>query len=501
MRYMLIAAAVVVALVYISFTQAPAEDNIQNCVVEVTTTRYPHDFSEPWKMEAKEVIGGSGCIIAGSRILTNAHVVADNSFIEVRRAGQTTKFTAEVEAVSHELEVALLKVSDASFFKGTRPLEIGDLSRIGDRVTAYGFPRGGTRMTVTEGVVSRIDRTMYEHSMVENLVCQIDASINPGSSGGPVISKGKIVGVAFQVASGGENIGYMVPAPIIRHFLRDLEDGRHDGAPDLALIWQNLENAQIRSFYGMKEGQSGVLVNSVPSQFTGEKLLNPKDIILAVDGKSVGNDGTVELGNGERIRFEYCVDQKQLNETVSFSVLRGGRVVTRDIVLSVPKFSGNYVIPRCQYGVPPTYYILGGLVFSPLTINYLAYWEEMPLFLERYYTALPELKTPDRPDVVVLITVLSDETNTGYEQLEDRVVSMVNGRKISGMKDLVRAFEENDGEFHRLILEPYGEEIVLSKAKVAERGPSILARYAVAADRSTDLMPPATEAVASKTRP
>jgi S1-C subfamily serine protease len=498
MRYILVVAAVVCVLVYISFSQAPAEENIQNCVVEISATSYAHDFSEPWKMLSKESGIGSGCIIEGQRILTNAHVVANHTFIEVRRAGQSQKFTAEVEAVSHELELALLKVSDDSFFDGVRPLEIGGLPRMGEEVAAYGFPTGGTRMTVTEGVVSRIDRLAYAHSLSVNLVCQIDAAINPGNSGGPVVSKGKIVGLAFQGESKGENIGYVVPAPVIEHFLTDIRDGRHDGAPDLPLVWQNLENPQIREYYGMTGDQSGVLVNTLPQHFMGEHLLEPKDIILAVDGCEVANDGTVELRNGERIGFEYCIERKQLNETISFDVLRKGHVLTREVVLDIPKFSGNYLVPRLQFETPPTYYVLGGLVFSPLTMDYLSCFDEVPSYLESYYKAASEFKTADTSDVVVLIGFLSDEANTGYDEFEDQVVSEVNGRKISGMKDFVRAIEEHEGEYHRIILEPYGEEIVLSKTKLAERNQAVLTTYAVPADRSADLGSSVPQTVASK---
>jgi S1-C subfamily serine protease len=302
-------------------------------------------------------------------------VVSDHTFIRVRRAGQADKFVASVEAISHELDLAILSVKDKAFFEGARAIQIGELPRVGNNVFAYGFPKGGTRITITEGIVSRIERKIYSHSRFENLVCQIDAAINPGSSGGPVISKGKIVGVIFQSTS-GQNIGYMVPAPVIRHFFTDLTDGRHDGVPTLFFVWQNLENPQMRDFLKMSKDQSGVLVKEVSPAFLGKNKLLPGDVILSVDGHNVANDETIVLRETERISFGYAIDRKQINDRVKLEVLRNGRVLSLNIGLEVPRALYGYVIPRIQYETPPTYYIIGGLVFTRLTENYLNLWSK-----------------------------------------------------------------------------------------------------------------------------
>jgi S1-C subfamily serine protease len=132
------------------------------------------------------------------------------------------KYTARVETVSHECDLAVLRVDDDAFFSGVQPLALGDLPRMGDKVAVYGFPKGGDELCITEGVVSRVEYQYYAHSRAYLLACQIDAAINPGSSGGPVVRDGKIVGVAFQSLRSGDNIGYMVPVPRIQHFLKTL---------------------------------------------------------------------------------------------------------------------------------------------------------------------------------------------------------------------------------------------------------------------------------------
>jgi S1-C subfamily serine protease len=440
-------------------------------------------------MERQQSRTGSGCIISGGRILTNAHVVSDRTFISVRRAGKADKYVARVESVSHELDLAILKVDKEEFYEGTTPLELGELPDVGDSVVVYGFPKGGTRLTITEGVVSRIDRRTYTHSYYTNLVCQIDAAINSGASGGPLVSDGKIVGVAFQVTS-GQSIGYVIPAPVIRHFFKDLEDGTHSGVPELYIFWQVMENPQLRAFLGMSNEQSGILVTEASPRFRTRKRFQPRDIILSVYGQDVANDGTIEFRPEERISMFYAVDRKQVGDPITFEILRKGKPMTLSFPLDVAKTKYGHAVPRMQYETRPTYYIVGGLVFVPLTTDYLlewSDWNDVPSRLRRYYYQMTTPRTAKRTQIIVLSDILPDELNVGYTYYEDYVISKVNGASIRSMSDLITAFELNKNEYHRVILEGYGQEVVLARKQLEKRGPIILEKYGVPADRSPDL--------------
>jgi len=464
-----------------------AQNDVRPAIVNVYTTSQGADYSQPWQRSRQQHCTGSGCIIAGHRVLTNAHVVSDQTFVQVRRAGMADKYVATVLAVCHELDLALLGVADEAFFAGVTPLALGELPTVGDAVTAYGFPVGGTRITITEGVVSRIDRSYYSHSGFANLVCQIDAAINPGSSGGPVLCHGAIAGVAFQ-ADSGQNIGYMVPAPVVAHFLTDMEDGRVDGTPALPMRRQVLENPELRRHYGMADGQSGILLTCVAPRFEGPGMLQAGDVLLAIDGADIANDGTIEFRAGERIGAEYALDRKQVGDAVRLDVLRGGQRL--EVKLDLPVAKGDYcwLIPRYQYERKPSYYIVGGLVFSPLTANYFAA-NNVPLALQRYWYEMRSAKNAAREQVVVLVDVLPDKLNVGYAGFADSAVAEVNGRKVNCLRDVVEAIESHDGPDHRILFEDDGGEIVLPRADLARRSAAILARYGVPADRSPDLRP------------
>lgn len=466
-----------------------------DAVVRIRTTYTKPDYFRPWQMNGQVLRTGSGCVIDGNRILTNAHVVSDASFIEVRLAGSADRIVATVIAISHELDLAILEVQDTSFFNDVTPLQFGTLPDIGDRVQAYGFPSGGLRLTVTEGVVSRIDRRNYSHSGLSNLVCQFDASINSGSSGGPVIADGKIVGIVFQTGT-GENVSFMVPAPVIQHFFDDLEDGKRNGVPDLGLIYQNLRNKQQRDRLGMDVGQTGVLILEPQPGFEGDDKLLHGDILISIEGHEVANDATIAWRNNQRIGFVYVVEQKQIGDHLSLRVLRDGAQRDLDIPLLIAKQANDDPVPRIAYESRPTYYIVGGVVFSPLTLNYLYGWDkwnDVPLKLRTYNALARRLENQHRKQVIVVVDVLPDAINQGYTGFEDLVVSTVNDITINTMQELVRAFEDNTEPFHVIAVEPYQSKMIFRREGLDEKSQKILEKYEIPSDRSQDLRDPTSE--------
>jgi S1-C subfamily serine protease len=179
----------------------PARPNgpIQKSLVRITATEVEPDYRAPWNSGGVQRGIGAGFVIDGNRIMTNAHVVSNSRYLTVERDGDPNKYPATVLFVAHDCDLALLKVASADFFKNMVPLTFGGIPELETTVSAYGYPLGGERMSVTTGIVSRIDFTLYTHSSVDShLAIQISAQINPGNSGGPVMQDGKVMGVAFQ---------------------------------------------------------------------------------------------------------------------------------------------------------------------------------------------------------------------------------------------------------------------------------------------------------------
>jgi len=473
-------------------TIVAADDGIKNAIVKLYTVTNSFNYHEPWAMKGQKTLHGSGSIISQGRILTNAHVVSDQMFLQVRRGGQAKKYTAKVEIVGHESDLAIVRVEDSTFFYDVTPLAIGELPETRDYVSVYGFPNGGDKLSLTEGIVSRIEHTKYAHSGAYLLTGQIDAPINLGNSGGPVIKDGKIVGVAFQSLRNDtyENIGYMVPAPVIQHFLEDIEDGIFDGTPDIGIAFQDMENPALRERMLMNKEQTGVLVSRIYPDSPVEGILEIGDVLLSIDGEKIENDGTIEFRKGERTAFYYVMQRKQLQSRITLRILRQGKEQHLNIPLTKP-VDFERLVPQRQYDKPATYYIKGGLVFEPLTLNYLMdfgkNWNMVaPLDLLNFYdNGRPQ---PDRREVVILVKVLADEINIGYHEKKNVIVSLVNGKPVSTIHDLVHAFETHKGDYY-VVEDNYGYKITLSRKKTEEAHAKILQNYKISADRSEDLQP------------
>src|SRR5437870_10411644 len=275
---------------------APPKPNgpVQKSLVRITATSVEPDYKAPWNAGALERGVGAGFVIGSSRIMTNAHVVANSRYVTVERDGDPNKYPAKVQFIANDCDLAVITVPAADFFKNMLPLQFGGIPTLESTGSAYGYPIGGERMSVTTGIVSRVDFQLYTHSSVDqHLTIQISAQINPGNSGGPVMQDSKVVGVALQgysgyVAQGG---AYMIPTPVIRRFVTDIKDGHYDKYVDLGLTPGNLQNPAQRRYFGLPDDGRGVVVRTVIEAGPAGKVLKEGDVLLSIDDHAIASDG------------------------------------------------------------------------------------------------------------------------------------------------------------------------------------------------------------------
>lgn len=463
--------------------RAPAPSaSFHRSLVRISVTAQTPNWRVPWNPGSVGSGVGAGFVISGSRVLTNAHVVSNARFIALDREGDPKRYIARVEHIAHDCDLATLTVNDPAFFEGTSALELGGIPELQSTVAAFGYPIGGDRLSVTQGVVSRIDFQGYSHSGADaHLAIQIDAAINPGNSGGPVMQAGKVVGVAFQGYSGdvAQNVGYMIPTPVVRRFLKDIEDGSYDHYVDLALDVFPLQNPAMRRALGLKDDDRGVLVGRVPSASCAHGLLLRGDVLLAVDGLPVASDGFVEM-DGERVEMPEIVERKFKGDKVVARVLRDGKTLDVEITLDG---IAPYLMSANRYDVLPEYLIFAGLVFQPLSRNFIDAWNPDDLRLRYIFDAYITEEFYDRhPEVIVLSAVLPDPVNTYLERFRNGILDKINGKTIRTLRDAAAAFDE---KAERYVIEMVGgnRPIVLHADLVAEAAARIRERYHLVEER------------------
>ncbi|MBP2681753.1 MAG: protease, partial [Candidatus Krumholzibacteriota bacterium] len=469
----------VVVTLWIRQVIARAEaERVIPATVQITTVTAAPDYAKPWQLKATKTVSGSGAIIGGNRILTNAHIVAWAANIEVRRPGLQKKFSAHVLHVDHTCDLALLTADDSAFFQGVAPLEIGEMPRVESPVAAYGYPIGGETASATSGIVSRLEEDTYVHSDRDLLVVQIDAALNPGNSGGPVIGDGKIVAIAMQGLEDAENVGYGIPAPMIARFLVDAEDGKIAGVPRMGAYCLPMENEALRRYLGLGEKQTGSIVVDAACGSAAWGNLQRDDVILAVDGLPVANDCTIQLAGGARTEFSYAIERKQVGESAVLSVWRGGR--EQNVSLALNDYRALVSAPsyprRCRYR------IAGGIVFQPVDMHCVESLEDyVP---PAVYKAVigEETQTPDRRELVLITSILPHSVNRGYEDWVWDLVESVQGIPVRDFDHFNQLLDEADGQWINITLDD-ASRLVIDRGAARAADEELLLSFGLPGDR------------------
>lgn len=472
----------------------------EKSIVQITSSFYDHDYDTPWMNSSPMSSTGSGFVIErnGKRyILTNAHVVENSGHLQVRLADDNASYVAKPLQISFQSDIALLEVTDKEFIEKTKPLVIGPMVKTKDKVNVVGFPMGGTEVSTTKGIISRIGVDVYSLSGEYGLQAQTDSAINPGNSGGPVFSGNQVVGIAFQGISQGDGLGYIIPSPVIHHFLEDyFKPGPYQGFPTLNIGYQELSNQELKAALGLAKHQSGVRVISVDTLSDAKSKLKKGDILTAVDGISISNDGKCDLdGIGKRIDLEYLFKRKHIGDTVSLSVLRLNEATNKYQPLNVEvalkfKPGDTKLVTALEHEKSPTYFVCSGMVFQPVTQNYLLTGKgkalrEMITPKHGYISDTPKKKIDE--EMVIISTIFDSEFTKGYDFYENNPVKSINGKKIDNIRQALEAFESNTNPYHKI--EIASGELLVVKNLSQQEHKSLLKRYGRIKDCSEDLKP------------
>ena len=461
-------------------------NEVRKSIARINNTAQEANYRVPWLPGSMSGGSGTGWVISPDRLLTNAHVVSNARFLTVEKENDPKKYLATVEHIAHDCDLAILKVQDPAFFIGTKPLPLGGIPKLESSVTVFGYPIGGDRMSVTQGIVSRVDFRTYTHSVVDShLSIQIDAAINPGNSGGPVMQGFKVVGVAFQGFSGdvAQNVGYMIPTPVIRHFLEDIKDGHYDRYMDLSIGVANTLNPALRQALGLKNDDRGVVVSSVQSAGVAAGKILVRDVLLSVDSLPIASDGMVEL-EGERVPMTEVAERKLLGGSVRFSVLRNKKPLEVEV-----KFdrAWPFNLMANAYDTQPAFVLFGGLLFQPLNRNLLSTYQFTSDRINYTYdTFISKEIYKDHPELIVLSALLPDPINTYLSEFQQGIVESVNDQKILTLKDLADSFEK-ESPLYVIKFLGYGRPLVLERTAVLAARERIKKRYNVLFEQNLNL--------------
>jgi S1-C subfamily serine protease len=416
--------------------------------------------------------------------------------VQVQANQSGNMVSATVESIAPGIDLAVLKLDDDSFFDSHQPLEwAATLPEIEDSVMVYGYPLGGANLSITKGIVSRVEFTPYNYPMA-GLRVQIDAAINPGNSGGPAVVGSKMVGVAFSRLGGGaENIGYIIPCEEIALFLKDVADGHYDGKPAMFDECQALGNPTLHSFLKVDSSIKGIIV-SRPDSTNQDYPLKKWDIITKIGDTPVDDQGMVNLDNNLRVFFKYLLQKIATNGVVPLTVVRAGK----EIQVQLPVAANNPRLIPDLNGAYPSYFVYGPLVFSSATSDFISGLMVGNLGGSRIslmgFTGNPLItRMGDKPDfeqeglVVIPSPFFPHVLSKDYGNPFLEVVKTVNNIPIKNLCHLVEVLRNSKDDF--ITIEFYGllaPTLVFPRAEMVAATEQILTDNDIRSQGSPDTM-------------
>jgi len=473
---------------------SPTDFAAPSVVKVFSTTRYP-DIYRPWTKQSPLDETGSGVVIAGNRILTCAHVVLYASQVQIQANQAGDKISASVEYIAPGIDLAVLKVDDESFFTNHPALPFNEsLPDTKDAVMVYGYPEGGTSLSITKGIVSRTEFVSYNFP-VSGLRIQIDAAVNPGNSGGPAVVGNKMIGLAFSHLSDSQNISYIIPCEEISLFLHDIADGRYDGKPAMYEELQTLENPALRPFLKIDKSVEGTIVHH-PASSDPSYPLKEWDVITRIADVPVDDQGMIKVGNNLRVHFTYLVQKVTKNGQLPLSIVRAGKEMQIQLPVS-SKFPT--VTPALGNGYP-SYFIYGPMVFSTCTEEFVRGMTGGDHALLRL-RLLSARKSPlltrlgDHPAfageelVVVPSPFFPHKLVEGYAPPFSQVVDSINDIHVKNLAHLVQILRDSHEEFLKIAFAGRDTEtMVFPRAAMSAATDDILSDNGVRSRGSSDMI-------------
>jgi serine protease Do len=304
-------------------------------VVKIVTTSYtpaPGVVPNSADLVSTERGSGSGVIVdPDGYIITNAHVVHGAQRLRVELAaapnGQSILATrsrtvgAQVVGIDLETDLAVLKVME----RGLQALSIGDSDelRSGQLVVAVGSPLG-LYNSVSIGVVSAIARQLTPESPM--IYVQTDASINPGSSGGPLVDlRGRLMGINTMITTqsgGNEGLGFAVPSNIVSNVFEQIRKNGRVRRGDIGLFPQTITPIMAAGLQ-LPRATGVILADVRPNSAAARAGVRPGDLVLSVDGKP--------MENGRQLQI--TLYRKLVGDVVTLEIMRGGQTTKVPIAM------------------------------------------------------------------------------------------------------------------------------------------------------------------------
>jgi len=451
----------------------------QDSIVRFDVTRNDHNFRVPWDKRA-QTVSKLGAVIDGNEVLTTALGLANHTLVRLQKGGRGRWYDGEVKWVDYQANLAVVGVGDQTFWNGLVPVQFGGADQLRDNLQVVRWRAGNIERRAAE--FSRFTVADANFNQAPRIELKASSEIEGAGRGELMVSGGKAVGL---VASKSGSTCSVIPGPFITAALKLRAEGDYKGLGYFDFIWQPASNPATTEYFKLDGPARGVLVIKPSTRPGAKSPLKLHDIILEVDGFPVDIQGDYLDPDYGHVIMEYLACRnKWAGDTVKFKIWRDGKTEEIDYPLPKADFTANLVTDRPD-DTEPTYLVVGGLVFVPLSAEYLSSWgkdwqRNAPFRLVFYNNQKPE--TTQR-SLVVLSLVLPDFYNIGYQErkAQNLVLDKANGHRIDTLESLANALQTPGDGFHVFEFKKGSslQKIILDAETLEEANQRIAKRYRI----------------------
>lgn len=477
MRRIVLTAALLAATLALAPATTRAEDpdlapKLRGALVRINVTSQSYETSAPWKLGRAYNRSGRGVVVGDGQILCKSDVVANQRMIEIELANSARKYPAKLLHVDRNVGLALIGYDDAHLAKSLAPLPLGEPVKLDDTFDIHQLGNDN----IPERYDARVIRASAGSS---GLRLTLKTSCSDRGDGQVALKDGKIVGLLVSTY-GSRQQGTILSIENIRQYLDDYNaEGPYRGKPGPGIWTQQLLREDLRTYHGLAENQHGIAVSRTVPGRSGHGVLEDGDVILAIDGFDVDDEGKFVHDMHGRLNASYLLGGRRLaGDVVKMKILRDGVETEVDVELKGQKPDEKRV-PEGWGAERPQFMVVGGLVLLELTSSSSISRSPGGVLLRRFRERANWDPPGKRKRVIYVDRILKDKATKGFESVYHRPIKTINGIEILDFQSVPKALETPEGAYHVFRFDGLETDIVIPADELETINKRIADKYKV----------------------